>query len=340
LLPTGSSPWPAALAALGAACVVVAALGPRDLRRARHEPAPARTRLWGAGALALVLAIVIGATTPTRLPRPGRWWLVALDVGQGDALAIASPRGWWLVDTGPRTATYDAGTGVVLPFLRWAAVRHLEALVLTHDHGDHTGGAIAVREALPIARAFVTAAAPAPRAAPAGARSLVAGDTLPLLPRAIVHWPPRRFHDRDPNAGSLVLEVGEDDVRAWLLADVDSTIDATLLPNAMTAVLKVGHHGAASASGARFLARARPEFAVISCGRHNPFGHPDPGAVARLLAAGARVRRTDTDATVWLELDARGVREIAWAAGEALEPCGIAPAPACGGALAAAPARW
>jgi competence protein ComEC len=248
--------------------------------------------------LALALALVIGATAPTRVPRPGRWWLVVLDVGQGDALALATPSGWWLVDAGPRTATYDAGTGVVLPFLRWSAVRHLEALVLTHDHGDHTGGATAVREALPIARAFVTAAAPAPRAAPAGARALVAGDTLAVAPRAIVHWPARGFHDRDPNAGSLVLEVGEGDGRAWLLADVDSTIDGTIVPTTKAAVLKVGHHGAASASGARFLARARPAIAVISCGRHNPFGHPDPGAVARLLAAGARVKRTDTDATV------------------------------------------
>src|SRR5262249_52043566 len=157
LLPTGSSPLPAMLAALDAAGLVIASLGPRDLRSARHEPSPARVRIAGAGGLALALAILVGATAPTLLPPTGRWWLVVVEVGQGDALAVASPHGWWLVDTGPRTPTYDAGTAVVLPFLRWAGVRRLEALVLTHDHGDHTGGAAAVREALPVARAVVTA---------------------------------------------------------------------------------------------------------------------------------------------------------------------------------------
>src|SRR5262245_49922779 len=103
LLPTGSSHWPALLAALGATGLVVAALGPRDLRSARRELSAARARLAGAGALALVLAVVVGATTPTLVPAPGRWWLVVLDVGQGDALAVASPHGWWLIDAGPRT---------------------------------------------------------------------------------------------------------------------------------------------------------------------------------------------------------------------------------------------
>ena len=54
-------------------------------------------------------------------------------------------RRWWLVDAGPRTARWDAGEGSVLPFLRWAGVRRLERLVVTHDDGDHTGGAFAVR---------------------------------------------------------------------------------------------------------------------------------------------------------------------------------------------------
>jgi competence protein ComEC len=340
LLPTGSSPWPAILAALGATGVVIATLGPRDLRRARHEPSPARARIAGAGGLALALAILIGATAPTLVPRPGRWWLVVLDVGQGDALAVASPRGWWLVDTGPRTATYDAGTAVVLPFLRWAGVRRLEALVLTHDHGDHTGGAAAVREALPVARAVVTAAAPAPRVAPPGARAVVAGDTLAEDPRAIVRWPATGFHHRDPNAGSLVLEIGAGAGRALLLADVDSTVEALLALTGSPAVLKVAHHGAAGSSGAAWLARVHPAFAVISCGRRNPFGHPDPGAIARLLASGAQLRRTDADATVWLELGDRRAREISWRSGAAPDAFDLAPAPTRGGSLAAAPARW
>ena len=59
-----------------------------------------------------------------------------LDVGQGDAIAIGTTRGWRQLDAGPRTPRTDAGQSVVLPFLRWAAVRRLDALMLTHDDGD------------------------------------------------------------------------------------------------------------------------------------------------------------------------------------------------------------
>jgi competence protein ComEC len=51
---------------------------------------------------------------------------------------------------------------------------------------------------------------------------------------------------------------------------------------------------------------------VISAGRRNAFGHPDPGALARLIAAGATPLRTDRDGAVWLELSASGVRRIDW----------------------------
>jgi competence protein ComEC len=228
---------------------------------------------------------------------------------------------------------------VVLPFLRWAMIRRLDALVLTHDHGEHTGGASAVREALPVACAVVTAAAPAPRAAPSGARAVVAGDTLALEPRAIVRWPALGFHARDPNAGSLVLEVGEGAAArcSWPTWTAPSGV---LVPGARPAAFKVAHHGAATSSGRALLTRARPLVAVISCGRHNPFGHPDPGAVERLLASGARVRRTDRDATVWLELGDGGVREIPWGSNTDVTAGDVGPAPSCGGSLAAAPARW
>ena len=74
-----------------------------------------------------------------------------LDVGQGDALAIRSPGGRWiLVDTGPRGQTYDAGARVVLPCLRRRGVTRIEALVLTHPDLDHIGGAEAVVQSLDV----------------------------------------------------------------------------------------------------------------------------------------------------------------------------------------------
>jgi len=77
-------------------------------------------------------------------------------------------------------------------------------------------------------------------------------------------------------------------------------------------VLKAGHHGSGSSTGATFLARLSPLHAAVSCGARNPYGHPAPGTLARLAAMGVIVDRTDVEGALWYELDASGVRRLDW----------------------------
>src|SRR5881296_1778993 len=71
-----------------------------------------------------------------------------LDVGQGDAAALRTPNGRWIViDGGPRTPERDAGRRVVVPFLRGQGVGRVAVLVATHGDADHLGGLPAVVEA-------------------------------------------------------------------------------------------------------------------------------------------------------------------------------------------------
>jgi competence protein ComEC len=335
---TGHSPWPPWLAACGAAFAVLVCLRRRDLEHALLPPSRGRVAMSWAAPLALALSIALGASAPPLLPPRGCWWLVAIDVGQGDALAIGGARGWQLVDAGPRAPTWDAGASAVVPFFQWAAVRRLDAVILTHGHGDHAGGLRAVRRALPVEHWWRTGASAAPRVA-ASARAAWAGDTLGRDPILAVRWPVAGFESSDLNAGSLVLDVGEGRARAWLAADVDSAVEDQITTSGPCAVLKVAHHGASSSSGVRFLARLRPEWAVISCGTHNPFGHPDPHALLRLASSGARVRRTDRHGTVWLELGNEGVREIDWSRDAFETRIDITPTPTPPGTLARAPSR-
>ena len=58
--------------------------------------------------------------------------------------------------------------------------------------------------------------------------------------------------------------------------------------------MKVGHHGSNTSTIPSFLAAVHPEFAVISVGRRNPFGHPRVSVLDELGAAHVRVFRTDT----------------------------------------------
>ncbi|HET7224761.1 MAG TPA: hypothetical protein VFK69_03515, partial [Candidatus Eisenbacteria bacterium] len=149
------------------------------------------------------------------------------------------------------------------------------------------------------------------------------GDTLHRDPPLVALWPPRADADEPgwsarqsltspDNAAGVVLEAGAGGARALLLADVDSLIELRIAPALPIVVLKVGHHGSGSSSGARFLVRCDPALAVISVGARNRFGHPAPGVLARLSLTRARLLRTDRDGAVWLEGSDDGVRMLDW----------------------------
>jgi competence protein ComEC len=310
------------VAAAGAAALAWAALPPRGLATG---PDPARewrrTAAGCAGLAATAAVLLLVWLSPPRTPPAGTWWLVALDVGQGDATALAFADGWWLVDAGPRTPRWDAGEGAVLPFLRWAGVRRLERLVLTHADGDHTGGAAAVLRSLPVGAVLAPPSLTRLDAAPRTPWHVaLGGDTLRSVPAVRALWPapggaaPAACGSAD-NAGSLVLEVGASRGRALLLADVDSTIERRLSAVPGPALLKVAHHGSGSSSGAVFLGGLAPGIAIVSCGRRNAFGHPAAGTLERLRACGTGIARTDRDGALWFELDARGARRLDWRRG-------------------------
>src|SRR5215468_3644172 len=67
-----------------------------------------------------------------------------LDVGQGDAAVVESPSGRVVVvDTGGITSEEgdDMGRRVVAPYLRQRGINRIDAIILSHPHADHIGGA-------------------------------------------------------------------------------------------------------------------------------------------------------------------------------------------------------
>ena len=325
MVSAGHDPGLVVFAAAGAILLALSLPEERTLEARARPVSRARFATRLCGWLAVAIACLLLAGVPPMRPPRGSAWLVALDVGQGDALALAFADGWWLVDAGPRSPHYDAGERVVLPFLRWAGVRRLESLALTHDDGDHTGGAAAIARGVGIARRWAPPSYPGlPGPGPRFRATPVArGDTLHRDPLVVVRWPPRPGPDAADggpapsltsadNAAGLVLEVGEGAGRALLLADVDSTVEESLAVERGVAVLKVAHHGSASSSGTRLLARTGACMALLSVGRRNPFGHPSPASLARLEAAGCRIVRTDQSGALWLELSPAGVRLLDW----------------------------
>jgi competence protein ComEC len=77
-------------------------------------------------------------------------------------------------------------------------------------------------------------------------------------------------------------------------------------------LLKVAHHGSATSSIVDLLARIHPQFAVISGGQFNHYGHPKQEILQRLRQSGACTFRTDLTGALSFYLDAMGVVSARW----------------------------
>jgi competence protein ComEC len=279
-------------------------------------------------------ALLAGLAWLPALPTgAGETELHVIDVGQGDAIALRTARGRWvLVDAGRVWRGGDAGRATVVPYLRRRGGA-LAAFVLTHPHADHVGGAATVVRALRPATYYDAAFAGggdayrASLAAAAGGvrwRRVRPGDSL-RVDEAIVTFlaPDSAWTARldDPNEASTIVLVRVGAVRFLLTGDAERGEEAWLVDRAggdlRADVLKVAHHGSATSTTPDFLAAGRPRLAVISVGAANLYGHPDPATLRALAAAGAQVLRTDRLGSIVLRTNGR--RLVVEAAGETWE---------------------
>ncbi len=290
------APWAAGLAIAGVAWM----LAPRGI--------PARY------AAPLLLAPLFAVRPP--LPEAGTVRITFLDVGQGLAALVRTKNHALLYDAGPAYgAEADAGGRVVVPFLRGEGLARLDAVVVTHNDADHSGGAVSVMRTIPTAVLWSSLEASHPVAAHAPVR-------LPCRagPRwewdgvafALLH-PPAASYD-DPwlktNSRSCVLRVVARGRALLLTGDIEERDERALLARGAAlgaAVMLAPHHGSGTSSSAALVAAVRPAHVVFTVGYRNRFGHPKQEVVGRYLDAGARVWRTDRDGAITVRLEPGGV---------------------------------
>lgn len=306
------SPRGRLLVATGAALLVAAT---RALSRwALRSDALGRRR-----AILICLPVVILALVPTTAaidplglfsvsPGPPEGLrLIALDVGQGDAILIQTESLNLLVDAGP------PGAGLARD-LRRRGIQRLDALFLTHNDRDHVGGLPELLARFPPARILHAAPLPAevgeaPLADDGGLAGTIPSERLGAGRRwrlgeteIEVLWPPAGVapDPSAPNSHSLVLLVERRGFKALLTGDAE-TESAVYSPGDID-LLKVAHHGSADGGLVRFLAAARPEIALISVGSDNRYGHPAPSTLDALTEAGVEVHRTDREGDLVVEV--------------------------------------
>ena len=297
----------AAVAAVATAAWLVV----RRLRRVRR-PGGLLVPLALGGVVVVTSTAGLTADAPTTWNPPTGLRVTFLDVGQGDAVLLETPRARVLVDQGPPE-------GAAAAQLVDMGVRSVSALVLTHPQRDHVGGAEDVLRRLDVGQVLdpdLEATGPEQEDALRAAR----GDEIPvrvvragatyrtggLVLRAL--WPADAgTPSEDPNLNAVVLLASYGTTDVFLPADAESDVTSRLsLPE--VEILKVAHHGSEDPGLADALRDLRPRVAVISCGRDNGYGHPRAETVAALESApGLALYRTDEDGRVVVESAGRGL---------------------------------
>jgi len=282
--------------------------------------------------LACVCLLLAGvaAVFPRSVERPrGDLLVQAIDVGQGDSLLLITPDGkTLLVDAGgfgggPRQATqdFDIGEEVVSAALWSRGIRHLDAVALSHAHSDHMGGMPAVLRNFHPDELWVgnnpdtadyDALLSESAALHVKVRSFHAGEAFAFGSTQVNVLAP--FADYRPaleagNNDSMVLRVAYGATSVLLEGDAEAPIEKEMLNegNLKSTLLKVGHHGSVTSSQPEFVAAVAPQWAVISSGLRNRYGHPRFEVLAELQSAGVRTYRTDVNGASCFVLDGKSV---------------------------------
>ena len=231
-----------------------------------------------------------------------------VNVGQGDAIYLEFPNGTnALIDGGPSGEP-------IYQFLKGKGVSKLDRVVLTHPHSDHYRGLKKVFTSFEVDKYYDSRAENVDAQGDNNLRELAEAEpgcrTLYPEPGSELKWDsdvtvkvlssctkPVQMHDNDEtNNCSLVLRVYYNGHAILLTGDAESTIESEMMRTYKSGLnstyIKIGHHGARTSTSAEFLARVRPQVAIISVGKDNVYGHPHKETLDRLRAAGAQVYTT------------------------------------------------
>lgn len=235
-----------------------------------------------------------------------------LDIGQGDATLIRTPKGQDIIIDGGPDNSLSKKLGAYLPF----GDRDIEMMILSHPHSDHITGLIEVLKYYTV-RELITTGVYCGTSECKEFEKIIKEKNIPV--RLIEHrqeiviedgvsfdviFPDKSFSNikmDNLNNASIVSRLIYASTSAMFSGDYENEellSDQNI--NLKSDVYKVGHHGSNNANDKNFLEMVEPDFAVVSAGADNSFGHPHYRTIRNLEKNGTNIFRTDRDGDVTL----------------------------------------
>jgi len=248
-----------------------------------------------------------------------------LDVGQGDALFIESPSGTQVMfDGGPARKVLGSLQKIMSPF-----DRSIDAIFITNPDADHIGGLIDILKNYEVSAVFSSGTTSDSRTFQNLKEEIKKQD----IPYVLVKKGMRLdmgsdvfidilFPDRDvsmwtTNDGSIVARMTYGNTSIMLTGDAPTKAEQIIIKNNLlentetqlkSTILKVGHHGSRTSSSSSFVKAISPEYAFISAGKDNKYGHPHADVLNIFNQLGVKILRTDLLGTVIMKSD--GKKEV------------------------------
>lgn len=259
---------------------------------------------------------------------------VFLDVGQGDSIFIELPsknllgkKLQILIDGGPNPWTSEK-ISKLMPFFD----RKIDLLILTHPHQDHLNGLFEVVNDWEIGKAILVNFLPndfKEKESYLNFKNLLQknhietlfvkrGDKINLdnLAHLFILWPEENFESENTDENGIVLKLSFGEIDFLFCADIPQKIERLLLAKEISLknekfsleseILKIAHHGSKTSSSKEFLEIVRPQVAIISVGKDNPFGHPHLEVLKRLEEMNIISFRTDLFGSIEVLSDGKG----------------------------------
>jgi len=231
--------------------------------------------------------------------------LTFLDVGQGLALVVEARAKTLVYDTGPSYSDrFNAGAGIIAPYLKQQGIHHIDTLVVSHGDGDHAGGLRGLLTEIPVSRLLMGE----PRRTPLHRYGENCHRAAPWEWQGVffevlsIPSGSRKENLQTGNNRSCVLYIRYGSVQILLPGDIEAEMERELLQFhpwlSRVDLLVAPHHGSITSSTEAFIKRLVPVYVVYSTSFNGRYGHPHKTVATRYQAAGAQAFNTALDGAI------------------------------------------